>query len=243
MQEKTKTDPTDNENKFSPLRNRVTTDAMIRVVKSLSRDQKQLVKDLGFESMLTLQMDIMISTIGHYVVEHYDPSTNTIRVGDSTIQITEEKIHHILGVPNKGTDLDTIEKCPEDDETYTVWKSQGIKGIQTLTETIEQSKEADEMFVLNFLTLFVNTMIRRETSGQLEMKSVRKLVKINDKANINWCRFIDKVLKRSKRKWIPHDQAKYYNGPIPYLIVYMISITYITNINTSRLVYNQLSVK
>lgn len=201
---------------------------MIRTVKTLSRKQKKCVKELGFESMIHLQTDIIVSCLSHYVLEMYDPKTNMIKVGESAIQVTEEKIKNILGVSSEGTDLILEQECESDDEIYLQWKAKRISTLQDLEDNIEESEEADEIFELNFLILFVNTIIQKQQTGALDTTLVRKFVNVKNRKNINWCKYINDVLTKSKRKWKPTNKGAFYNGPIIFLMVSTNSNAFIT---------------
>lgn len=195
---------------------------MWTAVKTLSNEQKQCVRDLGLSSILDMSLDVMPSHIGHFVVEHYDPARNCLDLGHIIIQINEEKIHQILGIPNQGVDLSSQEDCESNNQTLALWKQQHkdiAKKLQPICDLIEKSDDADEMFVLNFLTLFVNTMIEKYSSGTLEIKHLTKLINVQDKNNINWCKYVNDTLIKSKEFWKPNNLKTYYAGPVPFLNV------------------------
>lgn len=210
------------EDKFPPLRTRVTTKSMWSTIKNLSIEQKECIINLGLGSMLDITLDIIPADIGHHVVLHYDPNTNCIDFGNTRLQITEERIHAILGIPNKGIDLSTVKKCKATNPILIEWKAQNkdiTTKIQTLCDLIEKTDVADDMFILNFITLFVNTMIEKTSSGATETSHLRKLVRIQEKGNVNWCKYINDILKDSKKLWKPYSKKSYYNGPLPFLVV------------------------
>ncbi|CAI9283569.1 unnamed protein product [Lactuca saligna] len=90
-------------------------------------------------------------------------------------------------------DLETVDDCEQDYNTLIKWKEQHpkiTKSAQAPVDLIEQSQIANEMFVLNFIVLFVNSIIKKTTSGYIETRSLLKLTKVENKENINWCKRI-----------------------------------------------------
>ena len=93
----------------------------------------------------------------------------------------KKKNHQILGIPKTGIYLSTVNECEEDNEIIAQWKQQHpevTKSQQTLCELTEASDVADEMFVLNFITLFVNTMIEKKSCGGLQTSITMKIAAI-----------------------------------------------------------------
>ena len=105
------------------------------------------------------------------------------------------------------------------------WKEQHpkiTKSTQALVDIIEQLQTANEMYVLNFIVLFVNSIIEKTTSGAIETRSLLKLIEVENKENINWFKYINHTLVKSKKIWKPNCKNSYYSGPLPFLIVRII---------------------
>lgn len=172
--------------------------------------------------MIDMSLDIIPAKIAHYVVLKYDPKTNSIDLGDIKIKITEDKIHEVLGIQKDGIDLDSIKDCEPDNEELKQWYAQDpkvSKTMQPLCDLLEQTDEADEMFVINFLTLFINSIIEKTTSGATETRHIPKLIALEDKSTVNWCKYLNNCLKNSKSIWKPNSNNSYYAGPLPFLVV------------------------
>lgn len=129
-------------------------------------------------------MDNIPSIIGHSVVEIYNLTSNYIDSAYLQLRINEDKIHQIIRIPKTGIDLSiVINECEEDNEIIVQWKQQHpnvTKLQQTLCELIEASEVADEMFVLNFITLFMNTFIEKNSYEVLQTRIRMKMATIED---------------------------------------------------------------
>ncbi|CAH1443223.1 unnamed protein product [Lactuca virosa] len=134
------------------------------------------------------------------------------------IHQSEEKKHSTV----EGIDLSTVNECEEENEIIVQWKQQHLevtKSQQTLCELIEASEVADEMFVLNFITLFVNTMIEKKSCGGLQPSITMKIGRIKNWENINWCKYLSDALPHSMTSWKPRNKGVYYAGPLPFLLL------------------------
>nr|KAJ0211578.1 hypothetical protein LSAT_V11C400174920 [Lactuca sativa] len=191
---KAKIEHAENDDKFQPLRTRVATQSLWKAVNILSSEQRDCVENLGF-----------------FYVFSYNHTTNSIDLGHGRITITEETIGEILGLKNKGIDLETVDDCEQDNSTLIKWKEQHpkiTKSAQALVDLIEQSQIVDEMFVLNFIVLFVNSIREKTTSGAIETRSLLKLIKVEDKENINWCKYINHtiMIKDDEEEYVDLDK-------------------------------------
>ncbi|KAL6569822.1 hypothetical protein OROMI_014336 [Orobanche minor] len=211
---------------FVKLRTRVATKSLCTTVKILNKEQQECVKRLGLGSMLKMSLDVIPQYIAYHAVVSYDHEDNSMTIGDTAIIVTEEIIEEILGIPNRGIDLEDCEDCDSDDETFVQWNAQDKKiktSIQVLCDLIEESDDADDMFILNFITLFVNNMIEKTTSGGTEIKAVYKVLKAESMKNINWCKYLLKSLEHHKKIWNPN--TSYYAGPLPFLVLLYVHLS------------------
>ena len=99
------------------------------------------------------------------------------------IKITEEKIHKVFGLPNGGRILFDFHFVDSEHETYVTWKSQFTKETMNATrfkEAILKSKRDDDIFNLNFLSLFVNTFAESHSYGTCNIDPVRRLIGVED---------------------------------------------------------------
>nr|KAJ0207296.1 hypothetical protein LSAT_V11C500262540 [Lactuca sativa] len=178
---KAKIEHREDDDKFQPLRTRVETQSLWKAIKILSSEQRDCVESLGLRSLLKMTMDVIPSKIDFFYVFSYNHTTNSIDLGHGRITITEDTIGEILGLKNEGMDHETVDDYEQDNNTLIKWKEQHpkiTKSAQALVDLIEQSQIADEMFVLNFIVLFVNTIIEKTTSGAIETRSLLKLIKM-----------------------------------------------------------------
>ena len=104
-------------------------------------------------------------------------------------------------------------------------------------ESISQSnEEANLMFKLNFLTLFINTFIESYPMGTSNVKVVNKLVLLKDFSIIDWCGYILHSLRTTKAKWNTDNKLSSYTRP---MLVLLVSLTHI--FQNKLMLFNQIS--
>ena len=141
--------------------------------------------------------------------------------GDTRLVITEDKIHQVLGIPKTGIDILEVDDCEINNRKLKKWMDQSdliLKQQQVICDLIEEGTVADEMFDMNFLMLFVNTIVEKKSSGDLDTKVLMKLPNVKDKTKINWCKYLNETLIKSKKYWKPDKTNIYYSGPLAFLI-------------------------
>lgn len=65
----------------------------------LNNDQRACVESIGFGKALTMQLTKLPRRICYWVVNNYDPNTNSIHIKDQRLKIKREIVHQIYGIP------------------------------------------------------------------------------------------------------------------------------------------------
>ncbi|MFS7995131.1 hypothetical protein Hanom_Chr12g01114421 [Helianthus anomalus] len=68
---------------------------------NLNQNQRQAVQHMGFGVARKLKIDSVSIMLGYWLVEKYNEITNNLNVGNHTIQINEELINSLKGIPNR----------------------------------------------------------------------------------------------------------------------------------------------
>ncbi|KAK1359873.1 hypothetical protein POM88_044347 [Heracleum sosnowskyi] len=93
-----------------------------KAMENLSTDQKQWIKDVGFEDLLSFSFRHIPNEMARNVVWFYDPYHNWLNLTDKkVIRITEDEVHRVLGLP-KGSRKVII--GPANTETLEEWRDQ-----------------------------------------------------------------------------------------------------------------------
>ncbi|KAM0054909.1 hypothetical protein Hdeb2414_s0006g00200061 [Helianthus debilis subsp. tardiflorus] len=157
-----------------------------------------------------------------------------LRLPNGCIQITVELIHHIYRIPHGGTPVSSLVVNESAKECYRIWQSQFVKVIRPsdIVRKIEESDDADMVFVQNFITLFLNSMVECALSGSLLTHLLECIDESVDIELMDWCGYVFESLKGCKRLWNRDDRGSYFNGPIVFLILLYLEATSFEKLNT-----------
>ncbi|CAH1436844.1 unnamed protein product [Lactuca virosa] len=87
-------------------------------------------------------------------------------------------------------------------------------------EVVLKSKRDDDIFKLNFLSLFVNTFTESHSYGTCNIDHVRRVVRVEEISCIDWCAYLNYCLKNTRSLWHQDKKKGYYNGPMLLLMEY-----------------------
>ncbi|KAJ9560059.1 hypothetical protein OSB04_005219 [Centaurea solstitialis] len=150
------------QSQFPNIKVRTTPKPLYDAMQGLSKEQKECVINMGFEKLLDMKMDGIPSKIGFYVVDNLDVEKMEIKVGQTSLKISNESINEMLGLPIGKRDLTECEYLPDTNKIFQHWKSQfGTTSFvrpSNLKDKIIDSNEADFHFKLNFIALVCNTL-------------------------------------------------------------------------------------
>ncbi|CAI9284666.1 unnamed protein product [Lactuca saligna] len=196
-----------------------------------------MVRDMGFGSFLGMKIDTLSGKLAYFVVDSFTIGSCSIRVKSGEVAITNETLEAMFGLPNKGLDFNTLDECDKNDPLLEAWKGQYRKGNYyngNYLKNIKKTNVADELFKLNFLTLFVNTFAETETMGSCRINFIEKLIQCEDVSRINWCEYIVDCLGKSKNKWKPNDKNCYFTGPVALLMMAYVDRVICEDVNLRR---------
>ncbi|KAL4587449.1 hypothetical protein LXL04_000320 [Taraxacum kok-saghyz] len=199
---------------------------LCEAVRMMSKEQKNAIKEMGLGSLLGISIDILPGLLNYYLVDKLDAENDRILLEKNVIAITNDGISKIIGLSQDVVDMVTLPVCEKDNRILVQWKSQypGKKySGKAYVESISRSNgEANLMFKLNFLTLFINTFIESYPMGISNVKVVNKLVLLKDFSTIDWCGYILHGLRTTKAKWNRDNKLSNYTGPMLVLLLYYV---------------------
>ncbi|KAL4558117.1 hypothetical protein LXL04_036314 [Taraxacum kok-saghyz] len=208
------------------LATRMSPSRLCEAVRMMSNEQKNAIKEMGLGSLLGISIDILPGLLNYYLVDKLDAESDRILLERNVITITKDGISKIIGLSQDGVDMVTLPVCENDNPILVQWKSQypGKKySGKAYVESISRANgEADLMFKLNFLTLFINTFIESYPMGTSNVKVVNKLVLLKDFSTIDWCGYILHSLRTTKAKWNRDNKLSNYTGPMLVLLLYYV---------------------
>ncbi|KAJ0779277.1 hypothetical protein HanPI659440_Chr06g0224731 [Helianthus annuus] len=83
---------------------------MGELMESLNENQRGAVRNIGFGSILSFRMGPIPSTLSWWLVNNYDTKTRVLNCGSHHIQITEELVHDVFGVPRGNEEIKEVER-------------------------------------------------------------------------------------------------------------------------------------
>ena len=87
------------------LRTRTSPRTLHETMGALNKEQKTTIKDIGLGSLLSMSVDGVPTKLGYFVVDQLDTTKMILQLSNTTIPITVDSIHAILGLHKDGIDL------------------------------------------------------------------------------------------------------------------------------------------
>ncbi|MFS7979869.1 hypothetical protein Hanom_Chr10g00932751 [Helianthus anomalus] len=129
------------------------------MVQSLNVAQLAVVKEIGFSSVLQLDVHMVPTCLGYCLVTNYDVESNSLDIGSRKIEITRELVRDVLGIPMGDKQVVEMGKPSYSDPVIAEFRNQygprsKLKKVKEVIETIKASDESGRIFKLNFLVVF-----------------------------------------------------------------------------------------
>lgn len=194
------------------------------MIASLSDDQKQWVRDAGFESLLHFELVEMPQRLAYKILEVYDEKSCNLLIKRGDIQITEQAVHDVLGVPCRGAEIEFA----QEDRIYdriNQWRSQfpttegqSLVKASEVVDNIKQTGEVDEIFKMNFMVVMTNVLIRSNTNNFVSQTILSFKDEFDNCKNYNWAAYLIKSLVITKQRWM-RTTSLFYTGPMIFLLI------------------------
>ncbi|KAJ9535943.1 hypothetical protein OSB04_un000897 [Centaurea solstitialis] len=145
------------------LRTRTSPRVLYDCIKSLNKDQRDVVEVMRLGSLLDMKMDGIPQKLGFWLVDKLDTVEMKLRACNGSIDITIDSIHSILDVPKEGFDLIRDEPPSRERDIASEFRKQfPEKRKMRPTDVMDLIVESDEsglQFKTNFLMLYVTSTV------------------------------------------------------------------------------------
>ena len=135
---------------------------LVRVLSSLSDDQKSWISSTGFDSILSFELNEYPMKLSEFLLSSFEPNPSVLRINEKNFEIGEEDVHEIMGLPRGHVDVNFVNNvCVKKAWTQIFGPAKQCYQV-TATELcnfIIQNKAADNQFKVNFMVLFSNVLI------------------------------------------------------------------------------------
>ena len=191
--------------------------------------KKKDVRDMGFESILELDILVNPLKLGYWVVDRLNTKTLCLEIDNkNSLQISSQSVKDIFGFPMGKIKVEDTTRADTHNNVTQEWRRQypqaKIGGIQRVylgdvVEQINKQREGGRMFKMNMLVLIMTLLAEGITNVTANQNLLPFHVNVENISNMNWCGYLLKCLRRSKLKWKREDEKSRYTGPLLFLIV------------------------
>ncbi|KAL8265687.1 hypothetical protein R6Q59_003031 [Mikania micrantha] len=179
----------DKVDKYPIIFNRCSPKQLIRALKKLSTKQKEKVRKIGFGGILSLQVDRTPQRLGYFVADKFDERSMEIKLPCGTIKVDGSSLSRLLGITNSGCNLLDVEPNKPLNPRILEWrdsyKSEYIAATEIVKRIICNGDDDSFDFVLNFLVLFIATMVECHSYGKCKLEILEYFTADTDFKDIN----------------------------------------------------------
>ncbi|KAH9616261.1 hypothetical protein KSS87_020306 [Heliosperma pusillum] len=194
----------------------------------LSEKQIQAIQEMGFGSLLLLQIKKVPGSLAYWLVSNYDPIKGCLL--DGKLPILEEDIYLSLGLPmgpNVVIEASNGDKCPVYLSVLEKFKSQfgnDSIDVKDILAKLPTQKEGGDDFKRNFIIYIFSALLGGVVGNQASLKLLKSLANTDSISDFNWCNFIKRKLADQVQSWQKEEfetkqlKENWFGGPIMALV-------------------------
>ncbi|KAH9611153.1 hypothetical protein KSS87_006459 [Heliosperma pusillum] len=194
----------------------------------LSEKQIQAIQEMGFGSLLLLQIKKVPGSLAYWLVSNYDPIKGCLL--DGKLPILEEDIYLSLGLPmgpNVVIEASNGDKCPVYLSVLEKFKSQfgnDSIDVKDILAKLPTQKEGGDDFKRNFIIYIFSALLGGVVGNQASLKLLKSLANTDLISDFNWCNFIKRKLADQVQSWQKEEfetkqlKENWFGGPIMALV-------------------------
>ncbi|GJY51740.1 hypothetical protein Tco_0442587 [Tanacetum coccineum] len=111
---------------YPPVNRRHPPKCLIDSIKKFTDSQRERVKTMGFEHVLSIKIEKIPKKLGYWIVTNYDLETSSLNINGRSLLITKEVIHDVYGVPIGEVPIKGFKKSRKRDNVIEEWKRQFV---------------------------------------------------------------------------------------------------------------------
>ncbi|KAK9078000.1 hypothetical protein SSX86_002057 [Deinandra increscens subsp. villosa] len=225
--------------KFPLLRTRSSPKKFSEFLNDLTERKKNIIREMGFGSLISMRVNGIPGRLAYFVVDHLDPKELKIIFDDRVINVDNDSIQLLLGVPNSGIDITSKKVKKKLTPLGTEYRKRYRNTNCSFNDVVKKAEEDgdDRMFKLDFIVLFVNGMVDCHKNGICKFGIVDLLDGISDFSDIDWCEFIVSRIKKCKDKFDINMPKDYFSGALTILVLLYVDSIICTGINEIRVTH------
>ncbi|XP_021986554.1 uncharacterized protein LOC110882995 [Helianthus annuus] len=119
-------------------------------IENLSKEQKKVVREIGFGSILSFKLHSVPRKFGYWLVKNFDAENDEINTGDEKIKITAELIQKIIYAYKKQGFEDELEivalnEGREEEDEFYVYPSESDNEKEEICQDESEEKDEDDV--------------------------------------------------------------------------------------------------
>lgn len=214
-------------NQDSFFRTRMCCRGLVTLLKELNPQQKNAVKELGFESLFSLEVTTLPSSLCHWLVKNFDPYSRSIPLANERLKLTEYDVHSCLGFHFGGEQVVEVEDPRSGSAAYQElvkdWRSRmgitkGGPNTTLMPARILASADGGLNFKRDFMVYMISCLISSNQTSQVNHKILNSLVDISKVKDFDWCSYTMRALVKNVKDW-RDKPSRFFAGPILFLVV------------------------
>ncbi|KAJ0485815.1 hypothetical protein HanHA89_Chr14g0572631 [Helianthus annuus] len=225
-------------NNWPKIKTRSAPMQLYKCIKSLTSNQQEDVKRMGFGKMLSFNISSIPAKLAHYVVDHFNTEEMAIEMSCGSISVDVESVHDLFGIPNKGINMQNVKQSEKLDGAVMAWRKRYRSRFVAPTKLAQSISTSDEdnsfNFRLDFLMLFLTVMVECNRNGRMKEWILKSLTGNTDFSKINWCAYVIQQIKSCKDGWKRYDPDSPFSGPLTLLALLYVDRVKCTGLEVDR---------
>ncbi|KAH6773815.1 hypothetical protein C2S51_012219 [Perilla frutescens var. frutescens] len=211
---------------YPNLKHRTSPLELYNSISQLTIAQKQAVRELGFGSILNLQIKDVPPKLSYWVLSHFDPKRSEIILGiDRRVHVAEDDVRLMFGFPRGQRKIEKPSLI-ETSDVIKEWRSQferppnRIRAIDVCIKMLED-REGGVWFKKHFLVLLSFGLIESYGNSYVPSYILDCFEDVDRASEFNWCAHVLKCLIEQTATW-KQNTNKYFTGPTLFItLVYV----------------------
>nr|GEV58811.1 hypothetical protein [Tanacetum cinerariifolium] len=193
--------------KYPTCNTRSSPKPLFDAMSGLSEERKRCLKQIVFERYIQFPIVELPSKLAYNVIENFHFLIMELRLQKGSIKATRQKMNDILGIPMRNTNLQDLDKRPDNDHFIAEWEAQ-----------------------YNYLG-----KPSPWNGGRVPKKLVKCFKDEIDISNIDWGGYILDCLHDNKHNWEKVKTSNnYYHRPLTFLCLLYLDSTFFLDLNIIR---------
>ncbi len=206
---------------------------------STSTEHVNAIKELGFGSLFNITCTRLFPNLVQWLVEHFNPDDTTLRISKhSTIKITAEDVHNVLGIPIGPRVVDEHPYSHANDPELQRWKIRHGKENGPLTSQISSivtnSSNADQEFKLHFVIYIVTKLLVPSNRSSCNWRVHKALKDLSACHQLNFCAYTLNTLATQISKYKEDPVNNQCIGACLYFLQVNVSCLFVNNFHTNN---------